>query len=224
MGARASFAGWCANDGGISARLTGVPQREVTERAATAPRPRADAAERILRAAIRSIVTSGAAALTMHEVSEEAGVSKGLIHYHFHDKETLLARMVEWMTRHLVSRERAALAESIPRHAIDDLWNWLESELERGQIRVLLELAEWRGPLVQNAIRESAIARRDAAAASIEHLFSLLGLRPRIPAPLLAEVVVAFIDGLAIAIGIDREKNARAAFDVFWLSLLSLTE
>jgi AcrR family transcriptional regulator len=169
-------------------------------------------------------VTSGAAALTMHEVSEEAGVSKGLIHYHFHDKETLLARMVEWMTRHLVARERAALAESIPRHAIDDLWKWLEAELERGQIRVLLELAEWRGPLVQSAIRESANARRDASAASIDQLFSLLGLRPRIPAPLLADVVVAFIDGLAIAIGIDREKNARAAFDVFWLSLLSLTE
>jgi len=160
----------------------------------------------------------------MHEVSEEAGVSKGLIHYHFHYKETLLARMVEWMTRHLVARERAALAESIPRHAIDDLWKWLEAELERGQIRVLLELAEWRGPLVESAIRESANARRDASAASIEQLFSLLGLRPRIPAVLLADVVVAFIDGLAIAIGIDRSKNARAAFDVFWLSLLSLTE
>ena len=80
----------------------------MTERAAAVPRPRADAAERILRVAIRRIVTSGAAALTMHEVSEEAGVSKGLIHYHFHDKETLLARMVEWMTRHLVGRERAA--------------------------------------------------------------------------------------------------------------------
>ncbi len=224
MGASTSFAGWCAYDGRLSARAAGFSQREVTERAATAPRPRADAAERILRAAIRRIVTSGAAALTMHEVSEEAGVSKGLIHYHFHDKETLLARMVEWMTRSLVGRERAALAESIPRHAIDDLWKWLESELERGQIRVLLELAEWRGPLVQSAIRDSAIARRDASTASIEHLFSLLGLRPRIPAPLLADVVVAFIDGLAIAIGINREKNARAAFDVFWLSLLSLTE
>jgi hypothetical protein len=116
------------------------------------------------------------------------------------------------------------LAESAPRHAIDDHWRWLAAELERGQIRVLLELAEWRGPLVRGAIRDAAIARRDAAAESIEQLFSLLGLRPRIPAQLLADVVVAFVDGLAIAIGIDREKNARAAFDVFWLSLLSLTE
>src|SRR6476661_7614582 len=144
MGAGVALPGWSANDGSVSARVTGLSKREVTDRLApVVPRPRADAAERILRAAIRCIVTSGAAALTMHEVAEEAGVSKGLIHYHFHDKETLLARVVEWMTRNLVARERAALAESTPRHAIDDLWAWLSAELERGHVRVLMELTQW---------------------------------------------------------------------------------
>src|SRR5829696_5785143 len=94
-------------------------------------RQRADASERILRATARVIVRSGAVALTMHDVAEEAGVSKGLIHYHFHDKETLLARLVEWMTRNLVAREQEAIANSAPRGAIDDLWTWLASELER---------------------------------------------------------------------------------------------
>jgi AcrR family transcriptional regulator len=183
-----------------------------------------DAAERILRAAVRCIVTTGAAALTMHEVAEEAGVSKGLIHYHFHDKETLLARMVEWMARNLVAREQEALAESAPRHAIDDLWAWLNAELERGHVRVLLELAQWRGPLVQRAIHAANLARRDAAAASIDRLFALLALRPRVPAALLADVAVPFIDGLAASTGIDPTFNARAAFDVFWLALLSLTD
>src|ERR671936_2303601 len=126
-------------------------------------RPRADASERILRATARSIVVRGAVALTMSDVAEEAGVSKGLIHYHFHDKETLLARLVEWITRNLVERERAALAASNPRHAIDDLWAWLSGELERGHVRVLLELAQWRGPLVRGAVRASAKARRAAA-------------------------------------------------------------
>ena len=183
-----------------------------------------EAAERILRAAVRRIVASGASAVTMHEVAEEAGVSKGLIHYHFHDKETLLARVVEWMTHNLVARERRALAESVPRHAIDDMWAWLSSELERGHVRVLLELAQWRGTLVRRAIHASNLERRQAAAASIEQLFTLLALRPRIPAGLLADVVVPFIDGLAAATEIDPEFNPRAAFDVFWLSLLSLAE
>ncbi len=187
-------------------------------------RPRADAAERILRAAVRRIVISGAAALTMHEVSEEAGVSKGLIHYHFHDKETLLARTVEWMTANLIAREQAALASSTPRDAIDELWAWLSGELERGHIRVLLELGQWRGPLVHSAIRAAVAARRSAATGTIDQLFALLGLRPRLPASLLADVVVAFVDGLAATTAIDDTLNARAAFDVFWLSLLSLTE
>ena len=187
-------------------------------------RPRLDAAERILRAAGRCIVTSGAAALTMHDVAEEAGVSKGLIHYHFHDKQTLLARLVEWMTRSLVARERGALVESVPRQAIDDVWTWLAAELERGYVLVLVELAESREPLVKRAIMDSRRARAAAAAASIERLFALLALRPRIPPSLIADVVVPFIDGLAIGAAADSAFNARAAFDVFWLSLLSLTE
>lgn len=187
-------------------------------------RPRLDAAERILRAAVRCIVASGAAALTMHDVAEEAEVSKGLIHYHFHDKDTLLARVVEWMTQHLVARERAALEALTPRHAIDDLWTWLSAELERGHVRVLLELAQWHNPLVRRAIHGASLARREATASSIERLFSLLALRPRIPAPLLADVVVPFVDGLAMTMGIDPEFNPRPAFNVFWLSLLTLTD
>jgi AcrR family transcriptional regulator len=187
-------------------------------------RPRADASERILRATARSIVVRGAVALTMSDVAEEAGVSKGLIHYHFHDKETLLARLVEWITRNLVLRERTALAESAPRRAIDDLWGWLAGELERGHIRVLNELAEWRGELVQRTVRASARARRDAAAKSVERLFALLGLKPRIPQGLMADAVVAFIDGLALSVVVEPDGNPRAAFDIFWLSLLSLAE
>lgn len=160
----------------------------------------------------------------MHDVAEEAEVSKGLIHYHFHDKDTLLARVVEWMGQNLVSRERAALENSAPRHAIDDLWAWLSAELERGHLRVLLELAQWRNPLVRRAIHAANLARRDASAASIERLFALLALRPRIPARLLADVVVPFVDGLAMTMGVDPEFNPRAAFDVLWLSLLTLTD
>jgi len=160
----------------------------------------------------------------MHEVSEEAGVSKGLIHYHFHDKETLLARMVEWITGQLVARERAAFLNTEPRRAIDDLWSWLEAELDRGHVRVLIELAEWRGSLVRRAIRASVAARREAAAGSVEALFALLGLRSRVPVTLVADVVVAFVNGLAAIRAVEPEINTRAAFDVFWLALLGLTE
>jgi len=187
-------------------------------------KPRPDAADRILRATARAIVHSGAVAVTMSEVAEEAAVSKGLIHYHFHDKETLLARLVEWITRSLLERERSALADSAPRQAVDDLWRWLEGELGRGHIRVLNELSEWRGELVMRSIRESARSRRVAAADTVEHLFQLLGLRLRVPSGLVADVVVAFMDGLAVSSVVAPEANPRASFDVMWLALLGLAE
>ncbi|HJU64851.1 MAG TPA: TetR/AcrR family transcriptional regulator [Gemmatimonadaceae bacterium] len=189
-----------------------------------ARRPRADAAERILRAAVRCIVESGAASLTMHDVAEEAGVSKGLIHYHFHDKETLLARVVEWMTRGIVTRERELLMRTPAREAIDAVWAWLDGETARGHLRVLIELAESKEALVRSAVRKSATARREAALVLTTQLFTLLGLKPRVPEQLLADVIVAFNDGLVVSTSLDPEGNPRAAFDVFWLSLLSLAE
>jgi AcrR family transcriptional regulator len=185
---------------------------------------RRDAARRILRAAVSSLVTSGAASLTLQAVAAEAGVSKGLIHYHFHDRETLVARAVESLTDALLVREEDALAVSTPRSAVDDLWQWLAGELDRGHLRVLVQLTESSEPLVRRAVVAAYGERRVRAAHVAERLFGLLGLRLRIPAALLADVVVAFEDGLVVACAIDDQMEARAAFDVFWLSVLSLAE
>lgn len=190
--------------------------------------PKADAhlaaGERILHATARRLTAAGAVNLSLQDVANDAGVSKGLIHYHFHDKTTLLARLVEWLTDELVRRERGALADTNRQTVIDALWTWLEGELDRGHIRVLVELSQYDAPAVREAIRDSARARRQAATGTIETLFSVLGLRPRLPHPLLADVAVTFLDGLAIDTGLAADGPRRVPFDVFWLSLLSLAE
>lgn len=180
--------------------------------------------ERILYAAATRIVAGGTANLSMQDVADAAGVSKGLIHYHFHDKETLLTRLIEWMTQESINREAATLARSAPKTAVDDLWTWVAGEIDRGHLRVLNELAQERGPLISNAIRRSARLRREAAMVTVDRLFALLELRPRVPVQLLADVIVAFIDGLAIHASLAPDANHRVAFDVLWLSLLSLAE
>lgn len=187
-------------------------------------RARSGATERILEAAAARLAISGASALTMQEVAEEAGVSKGLIHYHFHDKDTLLARLVVWLAAGLVRREQAALTASTPQSAIDDLWRWLADELRRGHVRALVELAGWRGGRVRAAATDATRLRRAASTASAEHLFGLLALRSRVPTPLLGDLLVTFVDGLAASPGRSGGVDARAAFDVLWLALLSLAE
>lgn len=190
---------------------------------------------RILDAAARQIGHVGAADLSMSGVAREAGVSKALIHYHFRDKDSLLARVVAQLTEGLLSRERECLARYETEHsplAVDALWEWLAFELRRGDIRVLLELDAYRGRDVRDAARAAAAQRRAIARETVEGLFRILDLKPRIEAALLGEVVVAFIDGLAIDAGLasgsdgssDLPADARVAFDVFWLAMLSLAE
>jgi len=188
------------------------------------PRTRGNAAERILAAAAESVGALGAAQVSLQVVADAAGVSKALIHYHFRDRDELLARLVDWVTVQLVQGEDLALADADATTSLDALWAWLVGELTSGRMRVLVDLAGERGDQVRDAVRRSREARRAQATITIERLFAALSLRPRLPAPLIGDVTVAFADGLAGEVAIEPEGNPRLRFDVFWLSVLSLAE
>lgn len=181
----------------------------------------AAAPDRILDAALRRIVTAGALDTSLGDIAEEATVSKALIIYHFRDRDTLLARLVDRVVGQLVTRLRDALEGQQSALAVDALWDWLEHELRLGTIPLLAELSRDRGPTVRDASRRAATARREATTEAVVRLFAALSLKPRVPAELLGEVTVAFEDGLALS---DRGADRRVAFDVFWLALLNLAE
>ncbi|MES3035065.1 MAG: TetR/AcrR family transcriptional regulator [Gemmatimonadota bacterium] len=185
---------------------------------------RGAAAGRILEATSACIVQKGAADVSLQDVAEAAGVSKALIHYHFHDKGELLARLVEWLRAGLVARQSTALSGVSGSAALDALWQWLSDELERGDLRALLDLSLVQGEAVQAAVRITAAERRDAATLVITQLFDALGLKPRVPSALIGHAFVAFVDGLALDGVVEPERNARISFDVFWLAMLSLTD
>ena len=181
-------------------------------------------AARILDAARRLVAERGAASVSLQDIADAAAVSKALIHYHFIDRETLLARLVEWTCDALVAREREALRVAQGVSAVDALWSWLEGELARGDVRVMLEVSQDRSPRVQDAARLAAAVRLEAAAQTVDRLFALLGLRPRLGPELMAGAVVAFVDGLSFDAPLTPDRPARASFDVFWLAMLSLAE
>ena len=162
--------------------------------------------------------------MSLSEVAAEAAVSKALIHYHYHDKDSLLVRLVDQTVDDLTQRERSALEGTHSPLAVDSIWDWLVGELERGSLRVLLEVSQYRSASVQAAARRAAALRRATTTETVNHLFSILELRPRVPPELIAEVVVAFVDGLAMDATLGDERSTRIAFDVFWLALLNLAE
>lgn len=166
----------------------------------------------------------GAADISMADVAARASVSKALVLYHFKDKESLLLAVAEHVGSAVLDRGRSALESRGASHALDEYWEWLEPELARGDLCVLLALAQYASERVRTASRRIARERRELAARHVSTIFERLGLAPRIPPPLLAETLVAFIDGLAAATALDRTRDPRPAFDALWLGLLTLTE
>lgn len=190
-----------------------------------------DTRDRILAAAAQVAADKGAGTIALQDVADAAGVSKALIHYHFHDKEALVARLVTWLGERTVAREHGALTGATAGGAVDALWRWTDAELALGDWRVLAELAGSPLPAVRVAAIEVAAWRRSSAEATVGLLFATLALQPRVPAALTAEVIVRFADGLALApVPIDAgalgpaTAARRAAFDVFWLALLGLAD
>jgi AcrR family transcriptional regulator len=192
---------------------------------AAAPKPRAGAAARarIVDAAIQSLVRDGATNASMSVIAAAGGVSKALLHYHYADRAHLLAEVAMELGRRIVARERVAIDVARGSAAVDAHWEWLAAELERGELRALLELGVQKEAEVRTAAEAIAVARARAATQTVAHLFGALGLTPRMPAALLAGAVLAFVDGLAIGSPMPA-RDPRASFDLFWLALLSLAE
>lgn len=192
------------------------------ERVAVAPST--DARARIVDAGVRCLAREGVGGASMAAIALEAGVSKALLHYHYHDRSTLLAEIVERIGMRTVERERAAIDESGEMGGLDAVWQWLEGELRRGELSALAELALVREAPVRRATRAAASDRRQSAARTIQRLFAELDLTPRVPAPLMADAAVAFIDGLALDVANGSAREPRVSYDIFWLALLNLTE
>lgn len=180
-----------------------------------------DARGRIVDAGVRCLAREGVAAASMAAIAGEAGVSKALLHYHYRDRATLLAEIAERIAARSIARERAAVDEN---GGLDALWRWLEGELRRGELAALAELALVREGPVRRATRTAATDRRESAARTIERLFAELDLTPRMPAAIMADAAVAFVDGLALDVANGANREPRVSHDVFWLALLGLVE
>jgi len=183
-----------------------------------------DARARIVRAGVRCVTREGVSGASMAAIAVEAGVSKALLHYHYHDRATLLAEIAERIGIDVVERERAAVDEHEGTGGLDALWEWLADELRRGELAALAMLSLTRLGKVRLATRSAATARRRSAASTINRLFTELELTPRIPAALLADATVAFVDGLALDVANGTTRDPRVSYDIFWLALLGLTE
>lgn len=194
--------------------MNAVPSARAARGAATVARM-LDAVADVLRA-------EGPAAVSVQRVATMAGTSKGLVHYHFADKDSLLVACAERLCTQLVDAEVAALSATTPARALDDLWASLIEPRGAGARRALLALAAGPSPATRDALAAAATRRRTAARVTVERLAALIGIAPDVSLATLALTYLAFADGLALDHALHATAHHRNAFDVFWLAVLSL--
>jgi len=184
----------------------------------------AETRSRIVDAGAHCIARDGISNASMAAIALEAGVSKALLHYYYHDRATLLVEIVQHVGARLIERERLAMDRVDEPSKLDALWSWLEIELGHGDLTTLGALSIHSEAPVRRASQQVADRRREAATQTVERLFAQLGLTPKVPAAFVAQASVAFIDGLALDVASGAARDPRISFDIFWLGLLSLTE
>jgi AcrR family transcriptional regulator len=174
-----------------------------------------EASARIVEAMRRSVAARGAAGSTFDQVAREAGVSRGLLHYHFGTKERLLAEVVrrdaEIRLEHLGSElDKAGTVADV----VDVLVHSLEDLVERdpGFVALMFEL-------FTSGRRNPEIAAEFAALqrATRTQVAGLLAARQREGVIRLADepeavaaVLLSLADGLALRLLGEPEHDHRA--------------
>ena len=182
------------------------------------PNVEAERREQILRSASRTIAQRGIKSLRVADVAADAGVSPGIIHYYFNNKQSLTRAAFERNFEHSLSRRAAILnsSDDAPkklRAVVDaylpedgetvEAWHvwaelWVEG-LHDVELQRLNERAygEWRG-IISMIIRAGQSANQIDAGDPVE----------------IANMLVGMLDGLALQVllgsrDMDLEKMRR---------------
>jgi len=165
-------------------------------------------------ATARSLLESGGLTdWSIEKVAKGAGCAKGLVHYHFGTKDTLLARVMERLEFERQERRLAALSGKEGAESLDALWSDLVEEVTGGGFGAWMDCLRYfgprtGGPQAANDERLCAAAGRSlgVAEAELTEYAALLG-----PA----------LDGLQFRLlGGEDPERVREGFDRVWLGVL----
>ncbi|MGW6269581.1 TetR/AcrR family transcriptional regulator [Streptomyces sp. NPDC055060] len=156
----------------------------------------------ILEAAARLIARRGVRGLRVEELAAEAGVSTGLIYYHFKDRTGILRHTLEFINDRAERYTTDRAAGAAPLAPREELAETLLLELQDTQM-VRENSTAW-GELRASAVFDEEL-REDLARATlvwVQEVAALLGrVRPTAPAPALAEAgerLTALLEGLSM--------------------------
>ena len=157
----------------------------------------------LLEAAAITIAKKGLAQTSVQDIADAAGVSKGVVHYHFESKDDLIIQVLDHACARITARIRGVFELPGPplervRRAIAEMW---ALRAEGGpEIRVFIEVmvrAVHDEPL-KKAVGEALRQARNQVIDVGLHGLVDLGLKPRVPIDVIPRMLMGALDGLAI--------------------------
>ncbi len=177
--------------------------------------------EGLLRAAFAVAAREGLAGVTARAVAAEAGVSSGLVFFHFHSVDGLHAALLEWLLAHTFVAAELPRGRSPNAGAAARMLAAVRRDLDalpRARRRVELFFDYWvrgtRDPAVRGTIRGALDRYRAAFVPLAEAVVAEAppghyGPDPERAAAGLATVAATFVEGCALRVVLDP-----AGFDV----------
>ncbi len=181
---------------------------------------------RILDAAASVFGTEGYMGASMNAVARAAGVSKGLLHYHFRSKEHLLIEAQRVAFRRIHSQFESAYTPATGKdaalrtvdalwHSIRDLHRWAPFLVET------LSLAS-TSPPVADHLAEFYEESMDLLAKGIDRTFQEAGDGLTIPSDRLARLMRVSMHGLLVELALARTDEELARADQTYQDLRGL--
>lgn len=172
--------------------------------------------EEILAAAYRVATRKGLGGLTIRGVAAEAGLSHGLVHFHFRTKDAVLAALLEHA---LAAATPSALGEPAGATAAARLSDVVAREIERltgdaGRIRLLFDfwIAGGRNLRLRARMRSELEHYRDLYVPLTAEVIRAAPARFRgVTAQGLASLIVALVRGSAVQSVIDPDFEVEHA-------------
>lgn len=97
--------------------------------------------QQLIEATIDSLAKRGYSDTTLANVADGAGLSRGIVNFHFESKEKLLVSTLQYMSDEYAGHWNAALEKAGPR-AQDKIWSLVNADFDR-RICTKRKLAAW---------------------------------------------------------------------------------
>ncbi|WP_426594299.1 TetR/AcrR family transcriptional regulator [Cellulomonas sp. McL0617] len=191
--------------------------------------PVAERREQLIEAALAVASRDGIDAATVRAVAAEAGVSLGVVHYCFQDKDELLRAMAHAITSANLERSMGELPPDVGVAAvidgtIDALWDGIKESRGAQLLSYELTTSSLRHPELNQVAIEQYRGQWAAAEQVLRGVEQAAGVTFSVPLETLARTVVAVVDGYSLAWLVDGdEAKAREGMHGFGRFLLSTT-